>query len=156
MDILAIDPGNVTGVAWWHHSDFKVRAEIERGLYGFVDWWRSNVGGLGWPEPDLVLIEDFIIRADTHRKTREPAAYELLGWVKGKCHEAGIPIDVIGPSEHSGFSAYKTKKTSKLVRLGWHIPSKDMHYDSAASILLTGMKRHDRLTATALLKEIAQ
>lgn len=152
MKILAIDPGNVTGVSFYTEEGAPSTNEIPGGLFGFVDWWHQE----GWWEhTDMVAVEDFIIKADTHKKTREPAAYELVGWVKGKCHEENIPLDVIGPGEHTGFSAYKVKKRSKLVRLGWSNPSKDHHADSASSLLLLAITRHDPVTANALLGGIA-
>lgn len=156
MRCLAIDPGNVTGVALydttWPVDRPPTVSEVEGGLYGFVDWEAD----LWMQFSDRIFIEDFIIRPDTHRKTREPAAYELLGWVKGAAHVLGVPCDVIGPAEHTPFSDYKKKKTSKIVRLGWSAPSKDMHADSASSILLMGLKRTAPEVAHRLLKEIVQ
>ena len=163
MNILAIDPGNVTGVAFYNTGRVTRRAppqveEIPGGLYGFVEWWVDDQAD-GWPALygpyDLILVEDFIIKVDTAKKTREPAAYELLGWIKGMTYVEQIKLDVIGPGQHTEFSGYKKKKTSKLVRLGWSNPSKDMHADSASSILLTGLKRHAKPIANQLLKEIA-
>jgi hypothetical protein len=158
--ILSIDPGNVTGIAWfdtrWPDKNPTVE-EIPGGLFGFIDWWQCNV----WKSPDAwhkrpsrVFVEDFIIRPDTHKKTREPAAYELLGWIKGRCYEHAIPCSPIGPAEHTPFSEYKLKKKSKIVRLGWSAPSKDMHADSAMSILLLGLKRDHYEVAAELLKGI--
>lgn len=154
--ILAIDPGNVTGVSRFDTYTLQPPhvEEVPGGLYGFVEWWEWSAWRHSYPEQ--VFIEDFIIRPDTHRKTREPAVYETLGWVKGKCHELSIPCMPIGPAEHTPFSGYKKKSTSKIRRLGWSAPSKDMHADSASSVLLLGLTRTHKEIATQLLKEIAQ
>ena len=156
--ILAVDPGNVTGIAWYdtsHPEDKPEVEEIEGGLRGFVDWWDRNARYLNEDDSTFeVCIEDFIIRPDTHKKTREPAAYETLGYVKGTCFAAGSTCYVYGPSEHTPFSAYKIRKASKLVRLGWSTPSKDMHADSATSVLLLHLVRRHPAVARKLLKEI--
>ncbi len=152
--ILAIDPGNVTGIAWFDPSEWEKpprTEEIPGGLIGFVDWWETKV----WSRDlNQVFVEDFIIRPDTHRKTREPAAYEIIGYVKGKCHVRDTFCMMIGPSEHTPFSGYKKQRTSKIKRLGWSAPSKDMHADAAASILLLGLTRMHPKIAHHLLKEI--
>lgn len=154
MIILSIDPGNVTGIAWYNtvHADERPEVgEIDGGLFGFIDWWVENVAPQGI---DQLFVEDFIIRPDTHKKTREPAAYELLGWIKGECHRLGTPCEPIGPAEHTPFSDYKLKRKSKIVRLGWSARSKDMHADSAQSILLLGLKRTNYEVFENLMKEI--
>ena len=149
---IAIDPGNVTGVAVYDEGMPRPDTyEVKGGLWGFVKW--AMVTPLF--DFDMVFVEDFIIRPDTHKKTREPAAYELLGWIKGTCYEYQVPCYPIGPAEHTPFSDYKRKRKSKIVRLGWSAPSKDMHADSASSILLLGLVRHNSHHARELLKEIA-
>ena len=155
MRYLAIDPGNVTGVAYYNSRTPKVPPltyEIGDGLKGFVQWWDNSA------EPEFAqqaFVEDFIVRPDTHKKTRQPAAYEILGYVKGKCLEEDLPCMVIGPSEHTPFSEYKKRKKSKIVRLGWSVPSKDMHADSASSILLLGLVRTNFAAISPLLLEIS-
>lgn len=149
--ILAIDPGNVTGIAWMGDNGQVTSFELDDGLAGVVWWWNHSKY-----HQDLtqVYVEDFIIRPDTHRKTREPAAYEIIGYIKGKCIEHDIPCMMIGPSEHTPFSGYKKQRTSKIKRLGWSAPSKDMHADAAASILLLGLMRTHRHLVADDLKEI--
>lgn len=157
MRILSIDPGNVTGVAWYDTDDYTTAprvAEVPDGLSGFVEWYDDLDSP--WWKWDLVLVEDFIIRPDTHKKTREPAAYELLGYIKGTCYMNGVPCQPIGPAEHTSFTEYKKKRKSKVVRLGWGGEwTKDLHSHSACSILIIGLKRNDPETAARLLKEIA-
>jgi len=122
MKIMAVDPGNVTGVSVYDTLSPEPPAtyEIPRGLYGFVDYWPTLAAMHG--EIHLVAVEDYIIRPDTHRKTREPDAYELLGWVKGKCHELKISCMPIGPGEHTPFSDYKRKQGDR-VGLNWRVPN---------------------------------
>lgn len=156
--ILSIDPGNVTGVAVFdeHYPEIPpITYEVPGGLLGFVEWFQDY----GWygrhPYVAQLYIEDFIIRPDTHKKTREPAAYLILGYVLGKCMEYGIPCLKIGPAEHTPFTEYKTKSKSKIVRLGWSAPSKDMHADSASSVLLVGLMKTHRSIAKDLLRGIS-
>lgn len=153
--ILAIDPGNVTGIAWYDPSEPQCPPqcwEVEGGLYGMVDRFPAN-NSLRW-DCEQIVMEDFIIRPDTHTKTREPAVYETLGYMKGWAWSREIPCMMIGPSEHTPFSEYKKKSKSKIVRLGWSQPSKDMHADSAMSVLLLGLTRLYPTIARDLLKEI--
>lgn len=154
--ILAVDPGNVTGIAVFDEKYPAIpptTAEAPGGLPGFVEWWWDRVE---WWDLDQVFVEDFIIRSDTHKKTREPDAYLILGYVLGKCYEYDIPCLRIGPAEHTPFTNYKTKSKSKIVRLGWSSPSKDMHADSAQSVLLVGLMKTHADTARALLGTIAE
>ena len=160
---LAIDPGNVTGAVFIDtdsdpDNPFRFKIEIPGGLYGAVDWWQGMVGNhvmWVWGRPDYVFVEDFIVNESTHKKTREPAAYEALGWVKGKCHEAGLPCMVIGAGEHKTFSAFDTKSESKIVRLGWSEWTKDNHIDAAISLLVHGLKRVDPGFINPYLERIA-
>lgn len=158
MRVLSIDPGNVTGYAYYDTAipGPPVVGEIDDGLYGLVDWWSYNVFSDYDIAPTQVIVEDFIIDAKTHQKTREPAAYEGVGWVKGECRRIDLPCTVIGAGEHTPFSDYKRRRTSKIVRLGWSVPSKDMHADAASSLLLMGLYRHDYIHAAELLKGIVQ
>ena len=157
MIYLSVDPGNVTGVAHWNSNNPDVRPstlEIPGGLYGLVDWWITE-GQDWWQGVGQFFVEDFIIRPNTHKLTRQPAAYEALGWVKGWCHGNGHPCGVIGPSEHTPYSSYKVKRDSKIVRLGWSTWTPDLHEDAACSVLLMGLKRTNLGALAPLLERIA-
>jgi hypothetical protein len=141
-EILSIDPGNATGVALYTFapnypefiSQFTSR-EVRGGLESFVR-------EVHLPNYDAVFIEDFIVNPLTHTKTRQPAAYEILGYVKGVCLQMGTPVYWYSPAEHTKHSLYKEKEGNKVKALGWSFSSKDDHADSAASIMLLGLKRN--------------
>lgn len=154
MRALAIDPGLVTGIAFMDTEE-DVRPsteEVPGGLPGFVRWWYDDMALHGCPE--MIFIEDWLLRPNTHKLTRQSDAYEILGYVKGRCMLEDIAFEVIGPAEHTPFSGYKTKTKSKLIKLGWSNPSKDDHADSASSVLLLGLYRNDRKAIAPLLLEI--
>lgn len=155
--ILAIDPGNVTGVASFDTRFPRMAPrtlEIPDGLRGFVNWYMVEDDYDMAFQVNEIAMEDFIIRPDTHKKTREPAVYEIIGWMKGFAYQNGVPYYMYGPSEHTPFSDYKKRKLSKIVRLGWSVPSKDMHADSATSVLLMHLVRYHTKVMYPLLEEI--
>lgn len=149
--VLAIDPGNVSGVALWDSLlEYPLSKEIPEGLAGLVAFLET----VRPRTLDLLVVEDFIIRPDTYRKTREPAAYEGLGYVKGWAMAHGIKFLVVGAGEHKSFNG--KGKSSKVRRLGWvGGPTKDGHAEDACSLLLHGMRVGWPETARAMLKEIA-
>ena len=156
MIVLAIDPGNVTGLSFYdtrYHPLPPITAEIPGGLPGFIEWYMTDTQGW-WKLADHIVIEDFIINASTHKKTAQPDVWKILGWVEGTCYAQNKPRMTIGAGEHTSFTAYKLRKKSKIVRLGWDNKSKDLHADSASSILLVGLTRLNRPHADELLKEI--
>jgi len=148
MDIIAIDPGKVTGVAWISAgSDHPVTHEIPGGILGFVEWWNDHGGRV-----DYILIEDWMVRPNTYKMTPQPDAYLIIGYMQGWTYLADIPFTKIGPSEHKSFNGKGEKMKTR--RLGWGERSKDNHHEDACSVLLLGMTRCDTQRAHALLKEI--
>lgn len=151
--ILAIDPGNVTGVAIRANDGTVATGEYPHGLDGIVDFlveYKATLPSL----PDLIVVEDFIIRHDTHKKTREPAAYEGVGFIKGWARMHGIPVQLVGPAEHKSFNG--KGRRSKVQQLGWAEKTKDGHAEDAASLLLLGLVRNYRPIAADLLRDIAE
>lgn len=149
---IAIDPGLVTGVAVFNHSTGDVESfEIPGGLSGFVDFWYFSL--FNWC-PVRVIIEDWIVRPNTHKMTPQPDPYLIIGYVQGWCHLENVDFMKIGPSEHKSFNG--KGKQSKVRRIGWVLSTtKDGHAEDACSLLLTGLLRYDRDLIAPLLKEIA-
>ncbi len=157
MRILAIDSGNVSGVAWWHDHAIS-SLEVTGGLWGLVAYCEDEMRLLlTHQRPELIVVEDFIINSKTHTKTREPAAYEGVGYVKSLAQRYDTPCLTVGAGEHKSLSGVNgPQKRNKIRRLGWHTESDDLHADDACSLVLLALKRYDWKTAEALLKEIAQ
>ena len=149
MNIIAIDPGKVTGIAVWHGSGKPDTYEVEGGIHGFVDWWNDRAA----PLPDLIAIEDWMVRPNTHKLTPEPDAYLIIGGMQMWARTQRVHFHKIGPGEHKTFNG--KGKAMKTRRLGWGVRSKDNHHEDACSVLLTALTRYDRVTATALLNDIA-
>lgn len=152
MDIIAIDPGKVTGIAIYNteDQDGPETYEVPGGIVGFTEWFHDRIWG--WGEPDHILIEDWMVRPNTHKLTPEPDAYLIIGGIQMWCINQHMPLTKIGPSEHKSFNG--TGKSMKTRRLGWGERSKDNHHEDACSVLLLGLVRIDHAAATRLLKEI--
>lgn len=156
VNILGIDPGNVTGGAWYSRESGDDHAsigalEIPDGLDGLADWLDREIPAVF----DLVVIEDFVVNAQTHRKTREPDAMRGVGYAMGWAHIHGVPSLVIPAAEHKGFSKVNRRASeNKIVRLGWGERTLDGHGDDALSLVLYGLTRHYPEEAAPLLRSL--
>ena len=105
---------------------------------------------------DLVVVEDYIINAETHKKTRQPTAYEGIGAVRYWAAAQGVACEAINAGGHKPFSGVKKPMAqSKIIRLGWTKRTKDRHAEDACSLVLWGLRHHDRETFAALMRQIA-
>lgn len=156
ISILGIDPGNVTGGAWYSREPADDlphigAIEVPDGLDGLAEWLdQEHPDGF-----DLVVIEDFVVNAQTHRKTREPDAMRGVGYAMGWAHIHGIPRLVPSASEHKGFSKVNRRASeNKIVRLGWGERTLDGHGDDALSLVLYGLTRNYPEEAAPLLRSL--
>lgn len=128
MILVAVDPGNVTGVAaWW---DPEVYDSTERGSsIDFAEVERSTLVTsvirrmLDGQRPNKIGIERF---HEDPRKTRQPAAREVIGAVSALAEEYGIRCVFQTPG-----AAKKIASTTVLKRVGWWHPTPDGHQNMA-------------------------
>jgi len=155
MRYLAIDPGLVTGIACYdtNYEHAPYTQEVEGGIIGFVDWWFSYIETNRSPIwADHVVIEDWRVRANTHKLTPQPDPYLIIGFVQGLCHRYDTPLLKVGPSEHKKFNG--KGKQSKVRRLGWGDSTVDGHDEDACSLLLHALRQQDRTRFAQLMKGI--
>lgn len=136
--IIAIDPGGITGVAIYGPGHFQ-SYEVVGGFAGMSDWLVQHHDW--WAVTDIV-IESFVINAQTHRKSKDGIqdTLDIIGAVKHAARQRGITLHTQTPTEGKSFGT-----DTKLRRLGWHSPSRGGHKNDAARHLLTflGAKRRD-------------
>lgn len=125
MKILAVDPGLVTGMAFWDTD--KVKPETREVHYPwFGVQFRSLVN-----YADTVACEKYIMTSGV--KTAQPEALMLMGVVEDQTRYY-LNESVFW------FTAKQTKKSvtdATLRKLGWYIKTKDGHANDAQRVLLT-------------------
>lgn len=132
--LLAVDPGNVTGMAW-------VAAD-ETGELVPESFGCAEVPGRRGAEHEFdraiesgliasVVLEKFVLHAGTDKTTRQMDALYIIGYIEGVCHKLGIEYHEQTPQQRK----WATK--AKLLALGWYRPTPDMHQVDAAKHLLT-------------------
>lgn len=156
MDFLSIDPGKTTGYAIWqgwsdspfYSGQVEDRFAFESTFRAFIAPYTSNpTRGLS------VVMEDFIISAQTVKKSRQDDPLRIIGYVEGLCHEHLIPFKLQTPSEAKQFAT-----DEKLKALRWYYATPGGHANDAARHLLRRL--HDEpdvwpLLASALVTGLA-
>jgi hypothetical protein len=88
MKVLSIDPGKTTGIVYTVVPDFKHAIPVQTSdvtdVLNLIENWA----------PDVVVIEQFILRKNTALKLAGSKMYsaEVIGAVQVKCTMLGIPI----------------------------------------------------------------
>jgi hypothetical protein len=142
---LAIDPGLTTGVA---HYDTRTREfgslEIEgrHNLYDYLagDWtlgieprayrvWAEH----GIVYPPVLIVEDWTVRGDTHRFTRQDDPHRIIGALDYLAYTHDVPMRLQTPAEAKRFAT-----NDKLRALGWY-EGGEGHADDAARHLLVAL-----------------
>lgn len=126
--VIGIDPGNVTGIAMWTRTDFLTEetdaADVDAYLEAFlkmVDY--TNVD-------TFIGVQRFAILPGTHKKTRQPAASEVVGVVQSLGKKYGVPVDVQSASTARKFS------DATLRRIGMYTTTRGGHANDAARHVL--------------------
>ena len=130
MRVLAVDPGGATGVALWYQDggDRHWAANVGdvRATYAFLEQWVPTV--------DLVVCEDYLIGANTVKKSQDgKVSIELIGVTRYLCHKSHVPFKLQRPGDRS----VATKE--KLAQLGWSMPGPGDHARSASQHLLCAL-----------------
>jgi hypothetical protein len=127
---LAIDPGKATGFAWFNGEQFGFGEIV--GRFDFYEAFRmwSSAGAI--PE---VVIEDYVLDQNTHKKSRQVDALRIIGYIEGLCEQHGWPFEIQDRSKRA------FADDGKLRALGWEATTPDGHAREAARHLLTYLVR---------------
>src|SRR6185436_6866635 len=129
--IVAVDPGLMTGIAWYNAGDVGTQQLDVESFYAFVDAWRDDV--------TQVVCEAYMISPDTLRKTRQLWSLELIGLLRFKCWQLKIPFELQQAS-----SAKKFCSNDLLKQFGFYRPGQD-HANDALRHLCIYLVKHGSL-----------
>ena len=123
--IIAIDPGNVTGIATYKGDTFD---SFELDEIGKVYSYLWNVKA----QADALIIEKFTINPTTHKKSRQEDPLLIIGFVDGLAYLHRIPLTYFTPAKAKSFAT-----DDKLKAVGWWRPTPGGHANDSARHLLT-------------------
>lgn len=138
MIVIGVDPGNTTGIfrCSTEHPYLPVWIEVSAMSVGVT---LRSLLEYGQPMHTVLAYERFDIDANTHKKTRQPAAQEVIGVVKDVCNELRVPCVSQGRSDAKSFGKNKLLKT-----LGWYRAGMRHANDAARQAALILATRHVR------------
>ena len=146
MNVVAVDPGKMTGVSVFTNGEFR-SFELSRGFGGFAVWLDSE-SGLFRPH-DHLIIESFTVNAGTAKKDSGayPEVFSIIGAARLTAYQNGMRFGFQTPAEAKSFAT-----NDKLKKLGWFSGGLG-HADDSARHLLTFLAKNnyrpilERLTA---------
>jgi hypothetical protein len=125
--VLWIDPGGMTGLASlghmgtrFHADEYPFREACDR-VYGFCSYWKSALA-IGW--------ERFTITSQTHKKSPQPEALEVIGVARWLAMSWGCQILTPAQQHTPG-----TADREQLQAIGWWVPGKDDAQSAACHML---------------------
>lgn len=137
MIILGIDPGQVTGMAWWDldkEAPTQWREEPSETVGEALRLWFS------WASvakaPVRVAVERYTITPGI--KTAQPAALMTMGVIEDQCRQHCIPFAYYQPA-----TTKKQVSNTLLRKLGWWTPTKDGHANDALRLCLVQLAHTD-------------
>ena len=124
---IGVDPGLVTGIAVYEAGVRFNSYELTRGqIMGFL---RQIVC-----EGDIVVVERYVISAQTIKKTRQNDAMQVTGAVQELCREKSAHFIL-----HEPAPAKRIGSNDVLKALKWDRITKDNHANDAAALVLMGL-----------------
>ena len=149
MNVLAVDPGGTTGLAWWRAGQHRAWSEpLEQAMDTVFTEIITRYDPTAFPDKptfDLVVFEAIVITGQTLKKSRNVQdAIEFIGMARYVCHKWGPPFNTQTPADAKSFAT-----DEKLRALGWWTPGPD-HARDASRHLLLALVRHRALDLTAL------
>lgn len=148
MFMMGIDPGNTTGIAMYSEDKFDSFELHALDTMPFIKGWLEGLRDAGVDPHDIhFYVERFVIGADTHKKTAQPAALEL-------CHQIQALAALNGAWYRPyGASITKQYEDKTLRRIGAYKPTRDGHANDATRVLLCGLLMDAPTTLWRLLQE---
>ena len=149
--ILAVDPGNVTGVALWDLNDLRatpVAAEIVGApdVYRAINLLLSEVHDRG--DSLEVVAESFVIGSRTMKATRTWDVLNILGYLDSLPYLSGEAVTLQKPAQAKSFAT-----DTKLKRISWWKPTEGGHANDALRHLFTYVCEWYRPTVAPLVKK---
>lgn len=112
INVIAVDPGKITGIAWYDGRHFgstqKSEEEITSYLAGLIEQRLHCIGQLH------IVCERFDITTQTGRKTSQPAAVNIIGDIRATCRRKRVGLTMQPAS-----LAKKIGSKGVLRKLGW-------------------------------------
>lgn len=124
MNVLAVDPGLVTGFAFWD-GDTANTSESTNGLLGAMP-----VIMMCLPEIDVLVVEKFTINARTFKLSPQLDALYIIGNCIWLAHKRKKRLILQSPSERGFITSVK------LAKLGWNLASQDDAKSAAQHLAL--------------------
>lgn len=127
--VLALDPGKMTGWAAWAPG---VDGRPQSGQDEFfdvlerTDRWMAAVGHDG-----IVVVERYTISKSTLEKSRQSWSLEVIGTVKFLANRHGVELVMQQPSDAKSFVP-----DSRLRDVGWYVRGQDHARDALRHLLL--------------------
>lgn len=131
--IYAFDPGKMTG---WARMIPHQRGTFRSGQMPLTDALHFMYTTIT-SDPSFVtevICEDFIITAETVKKSRQYWSLEGLGALRFMCMEYQVPFTVQTPAAAKRFAT-----NEKLKKVGWYRPGKDHANDAARHLMVFGV-----------------
>lgn len=146
MRALAVDPGGMTGLAWYDDAPFFRSTETA----SYDETVRSVTDVLHNDKPDVLICEGFTIRAGTHKL--DPVSFrqttDLIGACRLLCWQFDIPFHRQTPAEAKSFAS-----DAKLRTLGWYNATAGGHANDATRHLLTYLAKQRYVPVLEALTE---
>ena len=128
MRVMGVDPGGTTGWAVW--DDGEIAASGQSSFKDFVgvviDWAVCT---------QTVVCERFTISEHTLRKTRQPDALYVIGFLMGYAELEGYEVE-LSPTSAKAFAT-----DDKLKAYGWWVPGQ-RHNNDARRHLMVWLLKH--------------
>lgn len=136
-NVLAVDPGKMTGWAWWGQQAGVWRFESgELPHLEFLRWADTIVQPHLFP---FVVCENFIITAATLKKSRgESWSLKQIGCLEYWCAVRGVDFTLQKSADGLTFGS-----TERLKQIGFYVPGKG-HSNDASSHLITWLADRKR------------
>lgn len=136
-NVIAVDPGGRTGVAWIGDDGRPRSCTIDDPMYAvhFVHEW----------QPPIIICENFTPRGGA--RTWQPDALHIIGALRYIAWLRDLPFVLQSPADAKRFAT-----DDKLRRIGWHKPGHD-HENDARRHLLLGLTRAGEIDVEKLLEE---
>ena len=142
MRYLAVDPGNVTGVAGWDGESVFSYQEPALKATTLVKH-TLNLWGSFYYEVTVVC-ESFVPRPGA--KSFQPDAMYTIGALRFVCWELGVPFELQTPAAAKSFST-----DAKLKRVGWYKTTEGGHENDARRHLLLALVKNREIELESLL-----